>query len=210
VTSTASDPSGKVDLSGFLAQMPEGVFQVGRLDRLTTGLLLFTSDGDLASAITRPEHTTDKVYWLWLNEAIGDDDPRLSTLVDGVFVCGRRMRAHRVELSSGTPDYAELLVTLREGRNRQIRRMCRALDLRLLHLHRRSVGPVDLQGLPVGAWRTLASSEVDGLWASTGGRERSVARKIAALGRAAAAARDAGEPMARLEAWLGAHRHPEP
>ena len=80
--------------------------------------------------------------------------------------------------------------------------MCRALDLHLVHLHRKRIGPLTDEGLALGDWRWLADSEVHALWAAAGGRERLRARKIAALWRQAREARAAGAPLLRLERWL--------
>jgi len=202
VTSTARDPKGKADLSRWLEQMPRGMFPIGRLDRDTTGLLLFTSDGDLANAVLQPGHETDKQYWLWLDEHVPDDDPRLAAMHDGVELRGKRARAKSVEVLSRTDHFTELLVTLDEGQNRQIRRMCYALDFRLVQLHRRSVGPLRVGELPLGDWRLLDAQEVEALWAATGGRERVLTRKLSALRRFAAERRAGGAPHVRLEAWL--------
>lgn len=202
VTSTARDPDGKADLSRWLGEMPPGMFPIGRLDRQTSGLLLFTTDGDLADAVLRPDHHTDKVYWLWLDEHVGDDDPRLAALLDGVPVLGRPARARAAVVLHRTDQMTELLVTLDEGRNRQIRRMCRALDFHLAGLHRRSVGPLELGDLAPGSWRLLSDEEVAALWRATGGWQRVVDRRVEALVRFAEQARSAGAPHPRLEAWL--------
>ena len=202
VTSTARDPDGKADLSPWLERMPAGTFPIGRLDRMTSGLLLFTSDGDLANAVLRPEHHTDKLYWLWLNEHVTDDDPRLLALLRGIEIQGRLARAERVSVLARTPHVTELNVTLREGRNRQIRRMCRALDFYLVGLHRKAIGPIHAPDLPLGAFRHLDPHEVEALWGATGGREHVRQRKLRALVRHAARQRAAGKPHARLEAWL--------
>lgn len=202
VTTTLKDPRGKRDLSSWHRLMSPGVFPVGRLDRDTTGLLLFTTDGDLSSAVTRPDHGTDKTYWLWLNETLPADDLRLQQLTTGVVLSDGPARAKQVVLEREHSDYTELSLVLHEGRNRQIRRMCRALDLRLLHLHRRAIGPLDLTGLEPGEFRTLSPREIDLLWQAVGGREHLRTRKIAALARYATQVRAWGRPHLRLEAWL--------
>lgn len=204
VTSTTRDPGGERDLSEYLRQMPEGMFPVGRLDRETTGLLLFTTEGDLATAVLQPEHATEKVYWLRLDAVVGDDDPRLAALVDGVPLPGGLAQASFVRVHTRSASHTELLLGLRTGMNRQIRRMCYAVGLRLLHLHRRSVGSVSDAELAVGAWRGLTSVEVDALWDAAGGRELVTQRRIAALRREAERARAAGTPNSRLEEWLAA------
>ena len=182
--------------------MPEGMFPVGRLDRQTSGLLLFTTDGDLAHAVLRPEHHTDKTYWLWLDEVVPDDDPRLRALLDGVPVLGQPAHAKAVEVLHRTDQLTELLVTLDEGKNRQIRRMCRALDFHLHALHRKTIGSLALGDLPAGQWRLLRDDEVEALWRAAGGRERVVERRVRALRYHADKCRAAGAPHARLEAWL--------
>ena len=202
VTSTARDPDGKSDLSPYLRAMSAGCFAVGRLDRETTGLLLFTNDGDLANAVLRPDHETTKTYWLWLDQPLSAADPRLTALVEGVSHHGQRLFAKSARIVASDEDATELELTLVQGRKRQIRHMCRSLDLHLVHLHRRSIGPLTDTGLPVGAWRWLSSSEVEVLWHAVGGRAHLRARKIRALTRQASAARDAGTPHLRLEHWL--------
>jgi pseudouridine synthase len=206
VTSTLRDPLGKRDLTEYIARMPKGVFPVGRLDRDTTGLLLCTNDGDLANAILHPDHQTDKVYWLWLNEAIELSDPRLGQLLDGVPLRGYLAKAAAVRILSLTACCTELLITLREGKNRQIRRMCRALNFYLYQLHRKSIGPLTVDDVPLGSFRHLTPAEVDALWASTGGRELAEQRKVAALQRRALERRTRGQPDIRLERWLAEPR----
>lgn len=202
VTTTTRDPRGKQDLSAWLRQMPAGVFPVGRLDRDTTGALLFTNDGDLATAVLRPEHSTEKIYWLWLNESLSADDPRLHAWTEGIPLLGTVGRAVRTKVLASTPDMTELLVTLSEGKNRQIRRMARACDFRLLHLHRRSIGPIALGELALGEFRRLSEAETFELWASVGGRAQVHERQRRALVRKAKEARAGGKPHLRLERLL--------
>jgi 23S rRNA pseudouridine2605 synthase len=205
VTSTAKDPLGKPDLSRWLRCMPAGMFAVGRLDRETTGLLLFTTDGELADAVLQPRRHTDKVYWLWLDEELPPEDPRLSamTRTSPDFDC-----AKQVSILHRSPDHVELLMTLDQGKHHQIRRLCRALDLRLMHLHRRSIGPLQIGDLALGSWRALSAGEVDALWAAVGGCERVREAQLAALRRHAQKWRADAQPDTRLEAWLERHAPP--
>jgi len=202
VTCTAQDPGHRQDLSRWLQAMPPGMFPVGRLDRATTGMLLFTTDGDFSNAMLRPEHHAEKTYWLWLDESLEPNDPRLATMVAGLPLRGRLARAKRVMVQCRTPDFTELRMVLDQGQNQQIRRMCRALGLRLVQLHRLGIGPLRLGTLALGAWRHLEAGEVDALWEAAGGRDLVRERKIVALRRRAQRARRAGEPLERLEAWL--------
>jgi len=205
VTSSAADPLGNRDLSAYLREMPRGSFPVGRLDRETTGLLLFTTDGDLATAVLQPEHATSKVYWLWLDDFVTDDDPRLRSLVDGIALPGGVARASGVQVLARCEACTELVLTLRQGMNRQIRRMCDALGLHLVQLHRKSVGSLALDELPLGRWRALDDDEVERLWTAAGGRQRVLQRWIAALATEACEARAYGRPHWRLERWLEQH-----
>jgi pseudouridine synthase len=202
VTSTAADPDGKSDLSPYLRAMPQGCFAVGRLDRETTGLLLFTSDGDLANAVLRPDHQTTKDYWLWLDDVLSDGDPRLVQLVSGVVHNGQMMSARSLRILARSEHATELELTLTEGKKRQIRHMCRALELHLVHLHRRRIGPLTDADLALGRWRLLSPKEVEALWHAVGGRDSLRQRKVLALERQASEARSAGSPNERLEAWL--------
>lgn len=210
VTSTAQDPGGKQDLSAWLARLPSGTFPVGRLDRETTGALLLTNSGDLANALLLPEHHAEKVYWLWLNESLHHDDPRLAQWTSGIPMLGGVAHAKKVELLHSTPDMSELLVTLCEGKNRQIRRMARATDFRLLHLHRRTVGPIGLDTLKPGDLRELTGDEVAALWRAVGGRPAVLEAQWRALEHQAHVARRDGRPNIRLEAWLSDHCLPDP
>ena len=202
VTSTARDPDGKSDLSPYLRAMPTGCFPVGRLDRETTGLLLFTSDGNLANAVLRPDHQTTKTYWLWLDEVISDEDPRLAQFISGVSHNGELLSAKHSRIVARSEYATELELTLTQGKKRQIRHMCRALDLRLEHLHRKRIGPLIDTDLALGSWRPLTPSEVEALWQAVGGRHDLRRRKVAALVRQAQEAREAGAPERRLEQWL--------
>jgi 23S rRNA pseudouridine2605 synthase len=202
VVSTSNDPSGGRDLRPWLEQMPAGTFAVGRLDRDTTGLLLFTTDGELADALLQPARHVDKKYWLWLDEELGDDDPRLLAMTRAD---ARYFPAKHVALLHRSVDHVELELTLDQGKHRQIRRICQVLGLRLAHLHRRSVGPITLGGLALGDVAVLTDDEVGALWAVVGGRELIYAAQLAALERHARRARDHGYPDYRLEAWLERH-----
>jgi 23S rRNA pseudouridine2605 synthase len=202
VTCTARDPNGRADLSPHLRVLPPGCFSVGRLDRETTGLLLFTNDGDLANAVLRPDHRIDKLYWLLIDEALSAADPRLTQLVDGVSHNGEVLAARSVRVLATSDAGTELALTLTQGRNRQVRRMCAALGLRLVHLHRRRVGPLTDDDLALGGLRMLEPAEVEVLWQALGGRAELKQRRVDSLARQAKEARDTGTPDLRLERWL--------
>jgi 23S rRNA pseudouridine2605 synthase len=177
------------------------MFPVGRLDRDTTGLLLFTTDSDLQNAVLRPDQRTPKTYRLWL---AGDReiDPRIARLTEGTLSAGRALRAQSARVVARSNGSTQVEVILTQGKNRQLRRMCHALKLRLHRLQRTAIGPLTLGTLKPGCWRPLAEAEVDILWQALGGREKQHHEKVAALVAQAMRAREAGTPLERLEAWL--------
>ncbi len=152
-------------LAGF--GLPAGVYPAGRLDFDSEGLLLLTDDGALAHRLTDPRHKRPKTYWVQVE---GDpDDARLQPLRDGVVLRDgptRPAAARRIEppalwprdppvrFRKTVPD-AWLEITLREGRNRQVRRMTAAVGLPTLRLVRVAIGDVALDGLAPGAWRRV-------------------------------------------------------
>jgi pseudouridine synthase len=209
VTSTTRDPRDKTNLAPYLQAMPPGCFPVGRLDRETTGILLCTNDGDLASAVLRPDHLTTKTYWLWLDEVVEDDDPRLARFVSGVPHNGQLLLAKSARILARSEHSTELELVLTQGRKRQIRLMCRVLGLHLQHLHRNRIGPLTDHGLELGAWRLLSATEVEDLWRAAGGRAEVRRRKVSALVQHTTELRAAGTPHVRLERWLALHApHP--
>ena len=174
VLSCFTDPEGRSTLADFI-QVP-GVYSAGRLDYDTEGLLVLTADGALAHCITDPRHKLPKVYWVQVERV--PDVAALETLRRGVFLKGRRTKPAEVELLSDAPDLpprpvpirfrksvptAWLQVTLREGQNRQVRRMTAAAGHPALRLVRVAVGPVMLGDLQPGQWRELKGAEVAGL-----------------------------------------------
>jgi pseudouridine synthase len=159
-----------------LLSLPKGeyVYPVGRLDFDSEGLLLLTNDGDLAARLTHPSHGVPRVYEA---RVLGVPDGRdLERLAGGVVIDGRRTRAADVRLSrrsswragGADADRAVLVITIREGRNRQVRRMCEAIGHPVDHLKRVSIGPIRDPRLKVGQWRELTEDEVRRLRAAAG------------------------------------------
>lgn len=174
VLSCFTDPEGHATLADFIS-VPN-VYPAGRLDYDTEGLLVLTSDGTLAHRITDPRHKLPKVYLVQVERV--PDDAALASLRRGVLLKGRRTRPAEVELLAEAPDLpprpvpirfrksvptAWLKVTLREGQNRQIRRMTAAVGHPTLRLVRVAVGPVTLDDLQPGQWRELKGAEMTGL-----------------------------------------------
>lgn len=204
VISTADHPKGRPCLKPWLDELPDPVFPVGRLDRMTTGMLLFVDDGDLCYCLLRPWFHVEKEYRLTVQGIVDPGDERLATLEDGVDIGdgNRPAKALRTAVVDGTDGATELSVVIDEGRHRVIRRMARRTGLDLRHLHRHRIGPVELGDLPAGDYRRLSDAEVDALWDACGGRQASKERQIAALRRQADKWRDQDRPHHRLERWL--------
>ena len=162
VVSTAADPEGRPTVVGMVPEQPR-VFPVGRLDRDTEGLLLLTNDGDLAARLTHPRHGVARVYEA---RVLGVPDQRdLARLSRGLVIDGRRTEAADITLRPHARDAKEatLVVTIREGRNRQVRRMCEAVGHPVTHLKRVAIGPIKDSTLKVGRWRELRPEEVERL-----------------------------------------------
>ena len=146
------------------------LFSVGRLDYDTTGLLLLTNDGDLANRLTHPRYGVPKTYRAVVRGRVNED--QLAELERGIYLADRRegqtvggVRTARVELRvvHADADKTTLELTLREGRNRQVRRMLASVGLPVKKLERTAMGPVTLKGVARGAWRELNRAELQRL-----------------------------------------------
>jgi 23S rRNA pseudouridine2605 synthase len=171
VVTTASDPGARPTVVELVPPEPR-VFPVGRLDVNTEGLLLLTNDGDLSQRLTHPSFGVDKEYLAVVEGEPAPGDIR--RLRDGVELEDGKTAPARVAL---TPPNV-LRITIHEGRNRQIRRMCEAVGHPVRRLVRTRIGPISERRLPPGQWRALTTSEVRSL-------ERAAAREgpPAAAGR---------------------------
>lgn len=166
---TRQDPEGRRTVMDLLGGVREYVYPVGRLDYDTEGLLLLTSDGDLAAKLTHPRHEVARVY-----EAIVMGDPSddaLDELRRGIFLDGRRTAEAGITrgttVGKGRDHTTKIVLTLREGRNRQVREMCARIGHPVRTLQRVRMGPLSLRGLPTGHWRDLSVAEVASLRAAT-------------------------------------------
>jgi 23S rRNA pseudouridine2605 synthase len=167
---TRSDPQKRptvIDLVGIR----EYVYPVGRLDFDSEGLLLLTNDGDLAARLTHPSHGVPRVYEA---RVLGvPDEHDLRRLARGIVIDGHRTQPAEASVQLGatragreTGPRATLLITLREGRNRQVRKMCEAIGHPVDHLKRVAIGPIRDSRLKVGQWRELTPAEVQKLRAA--------------------------------------------
>jgi 23S rRNA pseudouridine2605 synthase len=155
--STRRDPQVRDTVFDLLPAKFSRLFNIGRLDTQTEGLLLLTNDGDLAQRLTHPRYEIEKEYEVTLERAW---EPLLaSKLMRGIFLDGRRAKIAQLHSISPT----RLRVVLRQGINRQIRRMFEAVGNRVKRLVRIRIGPVRLGDLPRGDWRALTKRELESL-----------------------------------------------
>ena len=183
VVTTRSDPQRRQTVLDLLGGVREYVYPVGRLDYDSEGLLLLTNDGDLAARLTHPRHEVERTYEAYV--AGTPDEEAIGKLRRGIPLDGRRTMPADVKLLSrpapdkrpaarkGPPGEGEkvrdkrangvLLITIREGRNRQVRRMCEAVGHPVRKLRRVRIGPITDRRLRVGEWRELTRHEVEKL-----------------------------------------------
>lgn len=155
---TVSDPQGRKTVMDLINGIPERVYPVGRLDYDTTGLLILTNDGDFAYESTHPGHEVDKTYLAEV-EGIPSEDA-LQKLRRGVMLDSRPTSPAKVELLERKRHSAVLRITIHEGRNRQVRRMCEAVGYPVRRLERIAIGGLTLGGLKPGQWRYLSASDI--------------------------------------------------
>ncbi len=157
---TLSDEKGRKNVSQLVSDCPQRVYPVGRLDMDSEGLLLLTNDGELANHLMHPSHVVDKVYQVWVQ---GFSPEGLERLSQPIELDGYRIRKPAVKCQKRTGDKALLQITIHEGRNRQIRRMCAIAGMEVQRLKRIREGSLSLGQLPLGKWRYLTQEEVKAL-----------------------------------------------
>jgi 23S rRNA pseudouridine2605 synthase len=166
---TRSDPHRRPTVIDLLTGVRDYVFPVGRLDYDSEGLLILTNDGALAALLTHPRYHVARVYEV---RVLGVPDAYdLNRLAKGVIVDKRRTGRSEVQLLNGVRRGSErrdardatLLITVREGRNRQVRKMCEAIGHPVTHLKRVAIGPIRDARLKPGQWRELRAHEIESL-----------------------------------------------
>ena len=157
---TLSDEQGRKTAAELVADAGVRVYPIGRLDRNSEGLLLFTNDGDLAQRLTHPKQGIAKTYLLWVSHYIPGCEKTLSAPIE---ISGRMTQPAEVRRISLRDDLAQFAITIREGRNRQIRRLCEAAGITVTRLCRVQVGGLRLGELPVGKWRRLSEDEIEAI-----------------------------------------------
>ena len=155
---TVSDDQDRRCVMDLLDGVEERVYPVGRLDRNSEGLLLLTNDGNFANGIMHPSRHVTKTYRVTVRPPVTEQ--QLVQLADGIVLDGRKTLPANVLVLTNEPTRVVLQITIKEGRNRQIRRMCEAVGLEVARLRRTAVGPLKLGMLRPGTWRDLTPEEL--------------------------------------------------
>ncbi len=158
---TVSDELDRRCVMDLLEDVEERVYPVGRLDRNSEGLLLFTNDGEFANSIMHPSRHISKTYRVTVRPHINDD--QLVALSEGVVIDGKKTLPASVVVKDKEAGRVVILITIKEGRNRQIRKMCEAVGLEVARLRRISIGPLKLGMLKPGSYRELTADELRAL-----------------------------------------------
>lgn len=154
---TLSDEKGRPNAAQLVQDCGVRVYPVGRLDMDSEGLLLFTNDGAFANAMMHPSHEVEKTYIAWVTGYAPGGEERLGR---PITLDGYQIRPPKIRLLKAEGEKARFQVTIHEGRNRQVRRMCEAAGMRCVKLRRISEGALRLGNLAVGKWRYLTDGEV--------------------------------------------------
>ena len=155
---TLSDEKGRKTAAELVADCGVRVYPVGRLDMDSEGLLLFTNDGEFANLMMHPKHEVDKVYRVWVTDYAPE---KLEALREPIELDGYLIKMPLVRPVRTEPTRAILDVTIHEGRNRQVRRMCQAAGLEVARLRRIAEGGLKLGELKSGCWRELEPREIE-------------------------------------------------
>ena len=157
---TLSDEKGRPNVAQLVQDCGVRVYPVGRLDMDSEGLLLFTNDGDFSNYLMHPKHMIEKTYHTWVK---GYSHSNLEKLKEPVELDGYRIQSPKLRILKAQEEFTVLEITIHEGRNRQIRRMCQIAGMQVTRLRRVSEGNLRLGNLPLGKWRDLTEAEVAAL-----------------------------------------------
>lgn len=144
-----------------LVKVKERVVPVGRLDMYTSGALILSNDGDFVYKVTHPKHEITKTYTVTLKGIITDEE--VQKLRDGVKIENYTSKPAKVKIlkTDNEKKQSRLEITIHEGKNRQVRKMCEAIERRVLALHRSKIGNIGVKDLKIGTWRYLTKKEIE-------------------------------------------------
>ncbi len=163
---TTDDDLGRKCVTELVSDIKERIYPVGRLDRVSEGALILTNDGEFANAMMHPSHHVPKTYRVTVRPDVTKE--MVKQLSEGIEIDGRMTAPAEVNVIDREEGKAVMQIVLYEGRNRQIRRMCEALNLEVARLKRIAIGSVKLGTLPVGKYRDLTEQEVNSLLVAAG------------------------------------------
>ena len=158
---TSSDPEGRDTVMDKFRDYPVRLYPVGRLDYDSEGLLLLTNDGELMNHLLHPSHEVSKTYLVKASNQVTDEE--IARLRAGVMIDQKLTSPASVRLIRRETFDTVLLISIHEGRNRQVRKMLEAVGHQVVHLKRVGFGPIELKDLPLGQWRRLTEAEVNRL-----------------------------------------------
>lgn len=156
---SAADEKDRATVLDLVKDVPYRIFPVGRLDYNTTGLLILTNDGALTYGLTHPKHHVDKTYVVKVKGVVRPS--AIQKLQQGVVIDGYLTAPAKAKIIRQTGATTTISLTIHEGRNRQVRKMCSAIGYEVLRLTRVAIGKLELEGLELGAYRMLTKEEVD-------------------------------------------------
>ena len=156
---TTSDERGRKCVTELIEGIAERIYPVGRLDMLSEGMLLLTNDGNIKNKLTHPSTSLPKYYRVKVQESVSNEQYEL--LTSEMVIDGYKIKPVEVSVGEGDESGTVLKMTLQEGRNRQIRKMCEQAGLTVKRLSRIAIGALKLDGLSVGKWRHLTEKEVN-------------------------------------------------
>lgn len=193
---TMSDERGRKTVMELVRDVPARIFPIGRLDKDSEGLLFFTNDGDFANLLMHPSHGVSKLYRVTVRPRA--TETQLADLAAGVTLDdGEKTQPAGVRVVVDEPERTVMEMSIQEGKNRQIRRMCEAVGLTVIRLKRSAEGPVKLGMLQPGKHRPLTRQEVAGLRASASKAVRKETTEAAQRRAALAKSRERGPVRAQ-------------
>lgn len=156
--SSVKDNRGRKTILDLVA-VKERIYPIGRLDYDTSGLILLTNDGDFYNKVIHPSQEKEKVYIAIINGI--PNSKELQEFKKGLVIDEYLTSPSKIEINSIKNNNAEVMITIMEGRNRQVRKMCEKINHPVIQLERISVGHIELKDLPIGSWRYLTLDEIN-------------------------------------------------
>tara|TARA_B100000963_G_scaffold263463_1_gene231599 strand:+ start:156 stop:884 length:729 start_codon:yes stop_codon:yes gene_type:complete len=155
---SSDDPLNRTRVIDLIDDLPERVYTVGRLDYLSEGLILVTNDGELAHSIMHPKYEIEKKYNVWINKELSNTEIKQS--IKGIINKGDKLKFIDIKRINKSKDGFKYLITLKDGKNRHIRRIMTEIDKKIYRLQRISIGSIKLEGLKYGEYRRVKPSEL--------------------------------------------------